>query len=159
MPLCNPSDLPNLSPRYSRLLGLDLGTKTIGLALSDLTWNVATPVETLKRKKFTVDAEHLITLIDRQEVSALVLGLPLNMDGSEGPRCQSTRSFATNIMKIRDLPIVLWDERTSTQAVTRTLLEADTSRAKRGEVVDKLAASFILQGVLDYLKAEDLTSL
>lgn len=159
MSLCNPSDLPQLCPRHTKLLGLDLGTKTIGLALSDLTWNVASPADTIRRTKFTADATALFEFVDTHEVSAFVLGLPLNMDGTEGPRCQSTRSFAQNILSKRDIPIVLWDERTSTQAVTRTLLEADTSRAKRRDVVDKMAASFILQGVLDFFKGEGLTRL
>ena len=132
-----------------RLLGLDLGSKTIGVALSDFMCNIATPMETIKRTKFTKDAERLITIINEQNVGGLVLGFPLNMDGSEGPRCQSTRQFAQNISEKYKIPIALWDERLSTIAVTRTLLEADASRKRRKEVVDKMAAAYILQGALD----------
>ncbi|MEM7429843.1 MAG: Holliday junction resolvase RuvX [Pseudomonadota bacterium] len=135
-----------------RLLGLDLGSKTIGIAVSDVMRTVATPVETLRRKKFTPDAEYLLALANREKAAALILGLPVNMDGSEGPRAQSTRAFARNLSQKTDLPIVFWDERLSTAAVTRTLLEAESSRAKRAEVVDKMAAAYILQGALDRLK-------
>ena len=132
-----------------RLLGLDLGTKTIGLALSDLSLTVATPRTTLKRVKFAKDAAALLALIAEENVGGLVLGLPLNMDGTEGPRAQSTRAFAKNFGALSDVPLVLWDERLSTAAVTRTLLEADASRKRRAEVVDKLAAAYILQGALE----------
>lgn len=132
-----------------RLLGLDLGSKTIGIALSDVMLTVATPMETIRRKKFTADADRLLTIIKEQNVGALILGLPKNMDGSEGPRCQSTRQFGKNILNKTDINIAYWDERLSTVAVTRTLLEADTSRKRRDELVDKMAASYILQGVLD----------
>ncbi|MEW5727830.1 MAG: Holliday junction resolvase RuvX [Pseudomonadota bacterium] len=135
--------------RDQRIMGLDLGTKTIGLALSDVSRTVATPFDTIRRVKFTKDAEALLAIIDKQGVGGLVLGLPVEMDGNEGPRCQSTRAFAANLLKLRDIPIALWDERLSTAAVTRTLLEADTSRARRAEVVDKMAAAYILQGALD----------
>ncbi len=145
-------DLPAKLGSAQRLLGLDLGTKTIGIAVSDLLRSIATPVETWKRIKFTRDAEHLIALAERENAGAFVLGLPINMDGSEGPRAQSTRAFARNLSQKIDLPIVFWDERLSTSAVTRTLLEADSSRAKRAEVVDKMAAAYILQGALDCLK-------
>lgn len=138
--------------RDQRLLGLDLGTKTIGLALSDVSRTIATPLETLARKKFTQDAEALFKIVAKYDVGGLVLGLPVSMDGTEGPRCQSTRSFAANLLKLRDIPIAFWDERLSTAAVTRTLLEADASRARRAELVDKLAAAYILQGALDALK-------
>ncbi len=138
--------------RDQRLLGLDLGTKTIGLALSDVSRTIATPLSTIVRKKFTQDAEALLALVARHDVGALVLGLPVSMDGTEGPRCQSTRSFAANLLKMTDIPIAFWDERWSTAAVTRTLLEADASRARRAEVVDKLAAAYILQGAMDSLK-------
>jgi len=151
MPLLPIAELKPLLARDQRLLGLDLGTKTIGLALSDLTHMVATPLSTIARTKFMADADALLKVIDKQGVGALVLGLPISMDGTEGPRCQSTRQFAANLMKLRDLPIGLWDERLSTAAVTRTLLEADTSRKRRGEVVDKMAAAYILQGALDAL--------
>ncbi|GAB4530822.1 MAG: Holliday junction resolvase RuvX [Roseibium sp.] len=138
-------------PANSRLIGLDLGTKTIGLALSDLGRGIASPMETIRRKKFTQDAEKLLEICSKQEVGGIVLGLPLNMDGSEGPRAQATRAFARNLSQKTDLPITYWDERLSTAAVTRTLLEADSSRAKRAEAVDKMAAAFILQGFLDRL--------
>ncbi len=134
-----------------RLLGLDLGSKTIGIALSDILCRIATPMETIKRSKFTRDAERLISIISAQNVGGIILGLPLNMDGSEGPRCQSTRQFAANISGKIDIAIALWDERLSTVAVTRTLLEADTSRKRRGQLVDKMAAGYILQGALDKL--------
>jgi putative Holliday junction resolvase len=138
--------------RDQRLLGLDLGTKTIGLALSDVSRTIATPLSTILRKKFTQDAEALLALVAKHDVGALVLGLPVSMDGTEGPRCQSTRSFAANLLKMNEIPIAFWDERWSTAAVTRTLLEADASRARRAEVVDKLAAAYILQGAMDSLK-------
>ncbi len=134
-----------------RLMGLDVGTKTVGLALSDVTWMIATPMETLKRVKFTKDALKLKDIITTQNVKGLVIGLPINMDGSEGPKCQSVRQFAENLEEHVDIPMAFWDERLSTVAVTRTLLEADMSRARRGEVVDKMAASYILQGALDRL--------
>jgi len=147
------TDITATLKRDQRLLGLDLGTKTIGLALSDVSRTIATPLSTIIRKKFTQDAEMLLAIVAKHDVGALVLGLPVSMDGTEGPRCQSVRSFATNLLKIRDIPIALWDERWSTAAVTRTLLEADTSRARRAEVVDKLAAAYILQGAMDSLKS------
>jgi putative holliday junction resolvase len=139
-------------PPTGKLLGLDLGTKTIGVAISDGMRYSATPLETIKRTKFTEDANRLLALIAQNSVVGLVLGLPLNMDGSEGPRVQSTRAFARNLAQKTDLPIAFWDERLSTAAVTRTLLEADVRRDKRAEVVDKLAASYILQGALERLR-------
>jgi putative holliday junction resolvase len=135
----------------ARLLGLDLGTKTIGLALSDVQRRIASPLETIKRIKFTPDAASLAAIATRHAVGGLVVGLPLNMDGSEGPRVQSTRAFVRNLKPILPLPVLFWDERLSTAAVTRTLLEADASRARRGALVDKLAAAYILQGCLDVL--------
>ena len=138
-------------PSSGKLMGLDLGTKTIGVAISDGLRYSATPVETIRRSKFTADAERLLTLIAGNNVTGIVIGLPLNMDGSEGPRVQSTRAFVRNLSQKTDLPIAFWDERWSTAAVTRTLIEADMSRAKRSEVVDKLAATYILQGALDRL--------
>ncbi|QFT32630.1 Holliday junction resolvase RuvX [Roseibium porphyridii] len=150
-PALSLEDFVSTLPANTRLIGLDLGTKTIGLALSDLGRGIATPMETIKRKKFTIDAEHLLSLCASQNVAGIVLGLPLNMDGSEGPRAQATRAFARNLSQKTDLPITYWDERLSTAAVTRTLLEADSSRAKRAEAVDKMAAAFILQGFLDRL--------
>ncbi|MBL4601117.1 MAG: Holliday junction resolvase RuvX [Emcibacteraceae bacterium] len=145
------NELKSHLKKGERLLGLDLGSKTIGIALSDILLTVATPMETIKRTKFTKDAQRLLTIIDEQKVGGLILGLPKNMDGSEGPRCQSTRQFARNIAEKTGIPICFWDERLSTIAVTRTLLEADTSRKRRAELVDKMAASYILQGVLDNL--------
>ncbi|HTP77369.1 MAG TPA: Holliday junction resolvase RuvX [Rhizomicrobium sp.] len=135
-----------------RLLGLDLGEKTIGLALSDTRLTIATPMETLKRGKFAADAAKLGAIVAGQNVGGLVVGLPLNMDGSDGPSAQSARAFARNFAARSPLPILLWDERLSTAAVTRTLLEADASRRRRAQVVDKMAAGYILQGVLDRLR-------
>ena len=135
-----------------RLLGLDLGEKTIGLALSDTHLTIATPLETLARTKFKPDAENLKALIARRDAGAIVVGLPRNMDGSEGPSAQSARAFARNFASVSAVPVVLWDERLSTAAVTRTLIDADMSRAARAEVVDKMAAAYILQGALDWLK-------
>lgn len=139
-------------PATGKLLGLDLGTKTIGVAVSDGMRYTATPLETIARTKFTADAARLLELVAENAAVGLVLGLPLNMDGSEGPRAQSTRAFARNLAQKTDLPILFWDERLSTSAVTRMLIEADTRRDKRAEVVDKLAASYILQGFLDRLR-------
>ncbi len=135
-----------------RLLGLDLGSKTIGMAVSDGGWTVASPIGTVARRKFTLDAIELKAAIDERNVGALVLGLPVNMDGTEGPRCQSTRQFATNLMQKFDMPIAFQDERLSTAAVERLLIdEVDMTRKRRGEVVDKMAAAWILQGALDSL--------
>lgn len=135
-----------------RLLGLDLGEKTIGLALSDTMATIATPLETLARGKFAVDAGKILALIAQHNIGALIVGLPLNMDGSDGPAAQSARAFTRNFAARSDIAIVLQDERLSTAAVTRTLLEADSSRAKRARVVDKMAAAYILQGALDRLR-------
>jgi putative holliday junction resolvase len=139
-------------PVHQRLLGLDLGTKTIGLATSDLTRQVATPRETIRRSKFMADAKALLDFAGRENIGLLVLGLPINMDGTEGPRAQATRAFARNLAKLSPLPLVYWDERLSTAAVTRTMLEADLSRVKRAENVDKLAAAYILQSFLDAIR-------
>lgn len=150
MPICSISEMRSLLPHRSCLLGLDLGDKTIGLALSDPGLAIASPVETLRRRKFTRDAEDLIAIIEQRNVGGLVIGLPVNMDGTEGPRCQSTRQFAANFLEKRDIPIAFWDERLSTAAVQRLLTdEADMTRKRRGEVVDKMAAAYILQGALD----------
>jgi putative Holliday junction resolvase len=138
-------------PEHARLLGLDLGTKTIGLALSDVERRIATPLETIQRIKFKQDAAALLKIAEKHAIAGLVIGLPLNMDGTEGPRAQSTRAFVRNLAPLTDLPIVFWDERMSTLAVTRTLLDADASRARRAAVVDKMAAAYILQGALDRL--------
>jgi putative Holliday junction resolvase len=142
----------SLTPN-TRLLGFDLGEKTIGLALSDTLLTVATPLETLKRGKFSVDAPLIEAIVAQHGVGGLVIGLPLNMDGSEGPSAQSARAFGRNFAARSALPILFWDERLSTAAVTRTLLDADASRKRRSEVVDKMAAAYILQGVLDRLRA------
>ncbi|WP_422794945.1 Holliday junction resolvase RuvX [Sphingobium mellinum] len=139
-------------PEGGRLLGLDVGTKTIGLALCDAGWSIASPAHTVARGKFGKDKIALSAFMDQQQVKGLVVGLPLNLDGSESPRSQASRAFARNVADL-GRPILLWDERWSTQAVTRTLLEADASRARRGELVDKLAASYILQGAIDGLMA------
>ncbi len=140
-------------PPHAPFLGLDLGTKTIGVAVSDVTRTIASPVETIARRKFTLDAARLIEIADAKCAGLIVLGLPLNMDGSEGPRCQSTRAFARNLEKLTALPITYWDERLSTAAVERMLIEGDTSRARRAQLIDKLAAAYILQSVLDSLRA------
>ena len=140
--------LPPLSP----LIGLDLGTKTIGIAVSDTFLSVATPLETIKRKKFSIDAEAVIAIINTRGIAGMVLGLPRNMDGSEGPRCQATRAFARNFERLHDMPIAFWDERLSTVAAEKALLEADTTRKRRSEVIDHVAASYILQGTLDRIK-------
>lgn len=132
-------------------MGLDLGTKTVGIAVSNPERTLASPRETVRRTKLKSDLAHLIALVDSDAIAGLVLGLPLNMDGTEGPRCQATRQFATDLLKARDVELALWDERLSTVAVTRTMLEADMSRARRAEVVDKMAAAFVLQGFLDWL--------
>lgn len=136
-------------PRTGGIAGLDLGDKTIGVALSDLRRSVATPVEVIRREKFTLDATRLLALLTARGAAGIILGLPLNMDGSEGPRVQSTRAFARNLEKLTPLPITFWDERLSTVAAERALIEADTSRKGRKEVIDKVAASYILQGALD----------
>jgi putative Holliday junction resolvase len=132
-------------------MGLDLGTKTIGLALSDVSRTIATPLQTIRREKFTTDIKILLQLAKEHDVSALVIGMPFNLDGSEGPRAQATRAFARNLGQHTELPLVFWDERLSTVAVERTLLEADASRKRRAEVIDKMAAAYILQGALDRL--------
>ncbi len=147
------SELKGALTRGRRLMGVDLGSKTVGLALSDVSLTVATPLETIKRTKFTADVARLLALTAEHGVGGLVVGLPLNMDGSEGPRCQSTRAFVRNLEKLTELPVVFQDERMSTQAVTRTLLDADTSRARRAELVDKMAAAYILQGALERLRS------
>ncbi|MGH1454214.1 MAG: Holliday junction resolvase RuvX [Paracoccaceae bacterium] len=138
-------------PRNGALIGLDLGEKTIGMAVSDRMRSVATPLDTIRRKKFGLDAAALLDVIAKREIGAILLGLPRNMDGSEGARCQSTRAFARNLSRLTDLPIGFWDERLSTVAAERALLEADTSRKRRAEVIDHVAASYILQGFLDRL--------
>ncbi len=147
----SPAELKAALKPGQRLLGLDLGTKTIGLGLSDPTLIIASPLLTIARQKFTQDVVELQAVIAKHAVGGLVIGLPVNMDGTEGPRCQSARQFARNLAGKIDLPYLFWDERLSTVAVTRTLLEADASRQRRAEVVDKMAAAYILQGLLDAL--------
>ena len=151
MILPDPAAFAAALPRQRGLLGLDLGTRTIGVALSDRLLTAATPVETIRRTKFTADAARLLALTARHEAGGLVLGLPRNMDGSEGPRAQSARAFARNLEALTPLPITFWDERLSTVAAERALIAADTSRKRRAEVIDAVAASYILQGLLDRL--------
>ena len=147
-----PADFRAALPDAGRLLGLDVGTKTIGTALCDAQWTIATPAELIKRTKFAKDLAALEALARAQQVKGLVVGLPLNLDGTDSPRTQSVRAFARNLAPL-GLPILLWDERWSTQAVTRTLIDADASRARRAELVDKLAAGYILQGAIDALSS------
>lgn len=145
-------------PHNRALIGLDLGDKTIGVAISDSLLSVASAFETVRRKKFGVDAARLLDIIAERNIGGIILGLPRNMDGSEGPRCQSTRAFARNLERLTDLPIGFWDERLSTVAAERALLEADATRKRRSEVIDSVAASYILQGVLDrlaHMRAEE----
>jgi putative Holliday junction resolvase len=141
----------NALPPGRALMGLDLGTKTIGVAVSDTLRRIASPLETIRRTRFTADAARLLALAEGRAIAGLVLGLPKNMDGSEGPRAQSTRAFARNLAALTPLPMVFWDERLSTVAAERALLEADASRRRRAEVIDHVAAGFILQGLLDRL--------
>jgi putative holliday junction resolvase len=140
-------------PRHARLLGIDLGTKTLGLALSDVERRIASPLETLERSKFTADAKKIQALVARFGIGAIVFGLPLNMDGSEGPRAQATRAFARNLAAHIGLPTLFWDERLSTAAVNRMLINFDTTRRRRAALVDKMAAAYILQGFLEALGA------
>ena len=142
-------DLMTQARAGSSWKGLDRGTKTIGVAVSDRLLSSATPLHTIRRVKFSKDAEALLQIIADREIGAIILGLPRNMDGSEGPRCQSTRAFARNLANLTNLPIGYWDERLSTVAAERALLEADTSRKRRAEVIDTVAAGYILQGALD----------
>lgn len=143
-------DFREALPEGGRLAGLDIGTKTIGVALCDAHWTIASPAELIERRKFSVDFARLRGIVADQKVRGIVAGLPLNMDGSDSPRTQSVRAFARNLGPL-ELPLLLWDERWSTAAVTRTLLEADASRARRAELVDKMAAAYILQGAIDAL--------
>jgi putative holliday junction resolvase len=140
-------------PRNAPLVGLDLGEKTIGVAVSDATQSIASPLELIRKTKFTQDAADLFRLMESRRAAGVVIGLPVNMDGTEGTRCQSNRAFARNLLRLKDLPIAFWDERMSTMAVNRMLIgEADMTRARRADVVDKLAAQWILQGALDRLR-------
>ena len=151
MPVLDLMDLPAALPAYAPVLGLDLGEKTIGVAASDATRMIASPIELIRKTKFTEDAARVLALMKGREAKGLVIGLPVNMDGTEGPRCQSVRAFARNLLRLgEDMPIAFWDERWSTQAVQRLMTdEADLSRARRAELVDKMAAAYILQGALD----------
>ena len=151
-PLIAIEDLPRLLAPEARLLGLDVGTKTVGMALSDVTRSIATPYDTVRRTKFTADAKTIRDAVETNGVGALVIGLPLHLDGSEGRRAQSTRAFARNLAAHVEVPMVFWDERLSTAAVERHLIEADASRKRRTEVIDRMAAAYILQGALDRLK-------
>jgi putative Holliday junction resolvase len=146
------TDVPSLHSRNKRLMGLDLGTKTIGIAISDVRLTIATARETLQRKKFTLDAQYLIAMAEKEDIFAFVLGLPLNMDGSEGPRVQATRAFVRSMAGLTDMPFLLWDERLSTVAAEEAMLAFDVSRKKRAEKIDAVAAAFILQGALDRLQ-------
>jgi putative Holliday junction resolvase len=151
MPVIKPEDIRVAMRDGGRLLGFDLGSKTIGLALSDTGWSVASPLKTLRRGKFRDNAAELLAIFDEHAIAGLVLGLPINMDGSEGPRCQATRAFARNLLERRDLPLTFQDERLSTAAVERMMVgEMDLTRKRRAELVDKLAAAYILQTFLDW---------
>ena len=149
------SEFANELQSDNSLIGLDLGTKTIGVAVSDIIRSVATPIKTIKRKKFSIDSDQLLGIISIKNCCGIVFGLPKNMDGSEGPRAQATRAFARNFSKKTTLPISFWDERLSTVAAEKALLEADTTRKRRAEVIDHVAAAYILQGFLDRLKILD----
>lgn len=151
--LTDPTDFLFRLEQGKRLLGLDLGTKTIGVALSDVTRTIASSFETIARTRFKADAARLLDIAAKHDVGGFVLGLPRNLDGSEGPRAQATRAFARNLNRLSPLPILLWDERWSTMAAERMLIEADRSRKRRGEVIDKVAATIILQSALDRMKA------
>lgn len=151
MILNNPVELREAVAPGTRLMGLDVGTKTIGLALSDTRRVIATPLETIRRRRFREDMARLSALIDAYQVGGLVVGLPLTLDGRDGPRTQSVRQFARNLLAMRQLPIAFWDERLSTAAVTREMIAADLTRKRRGEIVDRVAAAYILQGCLDFL--------
>jgi putative holliday junction resolvase len=151
MILNNPAELREAVPADTRLMGLDVGTKTIGLALSDTRRVIASPLETIRRRRFREDTACLFALIDTYEVAGLVVGLPLTLAGADGPRTQSVRQFARNLIALRDLPLVFWDERLSTAAVTREMIAADLTRKRRAAIVDRVAAAYILQGCLDFL--------
>jgi putative Holliday junction resolvase len=149
MLLDNPAGLRDAVPAGSRLIGLDVGTKTIGTALSDTRLVIASPLETIRRRRFRDDMAVLFALVERHGVGGLVIGLPLTMEGGDGPRTQSVRQFARNVLALRNMPIALWDERLSTAAVTRAMIAADMTRKRRAEIVDRVAAAYILQGCLD----------
>jgi putative Holliday junction resolvase len=147
------TELPDHLPPGAPIIGLDIGEKTLGVAISDASKMIASPLELIRRKKFTPDAQALLALMDGRGAAGLVIGLPVNMDGTEGPKCQSVRAFARHLLRLRDLPIAFWDERLSSAAVNRVLIdEGDVSRARRADLVDKMAAAWILQGALDRLR-------
>ena len=148
------TELPAVLPAHAPVVGLDLGEKTIGVAVSDATRTVASPLELIRKVKFTQDAAALFKLMESRGAAGIVIGLPVNMDGTEGPRCQSSRAFGRNLLRLRDLPIAFWDERMSSMAINRVLIdEADITRARRAELVDKMAAAWILQGALERLRS------
>jgi putative holliday junction resolvase len=155
MPLCNPSDLKPLLGKGARLLGLDVGTKTIGMALSDTTLIIATPLATIRRSRFRDDLQRMLTTIEQHGIGGIVIGLPLALDGSDSPRTQGVRQFAKNLAAQTDLPIAFWDERLSTAAVERGMIEGDLSRRRRAQLIDKAAAAYILQGLLDRLARQN----
>jgi len=147
-------DLPGALPPHTPVVGLDLGEKTIGVAVSDATRTVASPLDLIRKTKFTDDARALFKLMESRGATGVVIGLPVNMDGTEGPRCQSSRAFARNLLRLKDIPIAFWDERMSSMAINRVLIEeADVTRARRADLVDKMAAAWILQGALERLRA------
>jgi putative Holliday junction resolvase len=152
MPMLDLPDFAAALPARAAILGVDPGEKRIGVAISDLTRLIASSLETISRVKFATDAEALFKIYDARQCAGLVIGLPLNMDGSSGPAAQSARAFARNLIAKRDVPLLMWDERLSTAAVTRTLIEGDATRKRRGEVVDKMAAAYMLQGALDAMQ-------
>jgi putative Holliday junction resolvase len=152
MPMLDLPDFAAALPARAAILGVDPGEKRIGVAISDLTRMIASSLDTIARSKFAADAEALLKLYDGRQCAGLVIGLPLNMDGSSGPAAQSARAFARNLIAKRDVPLLMWDERLSTAAVTRTLLEGDATRKRRGEVVDKMAAAYMLQGAIDAMQ-------
>ncbi len=161
MAICNPSDLLQILKKGERVLGLDVGAKTIGLALSDTLLMVATPLRTIRRTRFKADAAEVLREVDAHDVGALAIGMPISLEGRESPRSQSVRQFARNLLEIRELPVVFWDERLSTAAVERTMIEADLTRRRRSEIIDRTAAAYILQGLLDRLahdRADDARS-
>jgi putative Holliday junction resolvase len=151
MPLCAPAELKPLLPAGTRLLGLDVGTKTIGMALSDTTHIIATPLDTIRRTRFRDDLKRLLDEIAKHRIGGIVIGLPLALNGSDSPRTQGVRQFAKNLMAHTELPVAFWDERLSTAAVERGMIDADLSRRRRAELIDKAAAAYILQGLLDHL--------
>ena len=154
MPVVDLTELPAVLPAHAPVVGLDLGEKTIGVAVSDATRTVASPLELIRKVKFTQDAAALFKLMESRGAAGIVIGLPVNMDGTEGPRCQSSRAFGRNLLRLRDLPIAFWDERMSSMAINRVLIdEADITRARRAELVDKMAAAWILQGALERLRS------